>query len=168
MELNELLVELFSRVSEEVHSAVDGLDAEALVTPPLEGANPVGWLVWHLTRIQDDHMADILHEEQLWATGDWADRFGVPADPANTGYGHSWDEVKSIRPENARALIDYYEAVAARTRGFLANLIAADLDQIIDKRWNPPVTLGVRLVSIADDDIQHAGQANYVRGIIKA
>ncbi len=168
MELNELLVELFSRVAEEVHSAVDGLDAVDLVTPPVEGANPVGWLVWHLIRVHDDHMADILDEEQLWVTGDWASRFGVAADPSNTGYGHSWGEVMSLRPESAAALIEYYEAVAARTDEFLATVTASDLDRIVDKRWNPPVTLGVRLVSIADDEIQHAGQANYARGIIKA
>ena len=165
MELNELLVELFSRVSEEVRSAVDGLDADDLMTSPVEGANPIGWLVWHLTRVQDDHIAEILDDEQLWATGNWAGRFGVAADPANTGYGHSWDEVKSIRPESAAALIEYYEAVADRTRKFLVGLTPADLDRIVDRRWNPPVTLGVRLVSIADDDIQHAGAANYVRGI---
>lgn len=168
MELNELLVELFSRVTEEVHSAVDGLDAADLMTPPVEGANPIGWLVWHLIRIQDDHMADILDEDQLWVTGDWASRFGVAADPSNTGYGHSWGEVTSLRPESAEALIEYYEAVAARTEEFLTTVTAPDLDRIVDKRWNPPVTLGVRLVSIADDDIQHAGQANYARGIIKA
>jgi uncharacterized damage-inducible protein DinB len=167
MELNELLVELFSRVTEEVHSAVDGLDAAALMTPPVEGANPVGWLVWHLIRVQDEHMAEILDEEQLWVTGDWAGRFGVAADPSNTGYGHSWDEVMSLRPESAAALIEYYEVVAARTRTFVQTATAPDLDRIVDERWNPPVTLGVRLVSIADDDIQHAGQASYARGLIE-
>jgi hypothetical protein len=101
-------------------------------------------------------------------TGDWANRFGVAADPSNTGYGHSWGEVMSLRPESSDALIEYYEAVAARTDEFLATITASDLDRIVDKRWNPPVTLGVRLVSIADDEIQHAGQANYARGIIKA
>jgi hypothetical protein len=74
----------------------------------------------------------------------------------------------SLRPESSDALIEYYEAVAARTDEFLATVTASDLDRIVDKRWNPPVTLGVRLVSIADDEIQHAGQANYARGIIKA
>ncbi len=72
----------------------------------------------------------------------------------------------SIRPESADALIEYYEAVAARTRELLERTTPKDLDRIVDENWNPPVTLGVRLVSIADDDIQHAGQASYVRGIL--
>jgi hypothetical protein len=44
----------------------------------------------------------------------------------------------------------------------------ADLDRVVDKRWDPPVTLGVRLVSVVDDDAQHVGQAAYVRGLQKA
>ena len=40
-----------------------------------------------------------------------------------------------------------------------------DLDRVIDENWDPPVTLGVRLVSILDDDAQHVGQAAYLRGL---
>jgi len=166
MELHELLVELFDRIDEHVHEAVDGLDPESLVKAPAEGANPIGWLVWHLTRVQDDHVADILGEEQVWVSGDWGSRFGVAADPSNHGYGHSWQDVLSIRPESAEALVEYYQAVAARTRELLERTTPEDLDRIVDENWDPPVTLGVRLVSIADDDIQHAGQASYVRGIL--
>jgi hypothetical protein len=166
MELKDLLGDLFGRIDEHVHEAVDGLDVEALCDPLFPGANPIGWLVWHLTRVQDDHVAEIADQPQLWTSGDWAQRFGVPADPGNTGYGHSNDEVRAIRPESAEALIEYYEAVAARTRELLDRISPSELDRVVDDRWDPPVTLGVRLVSIADDDIQHAGQACYVRGII--
>ncbi len=166
MELHELLIDLFERVDEHVHEAVDGLDADALVTPPEPGANPIGWLVWHLTRVQDHHVGEILDQEQIWISGKFAHRFGVAADPQNTGYGHSWKDVMSIRPESSEALIEYYDEVFARTRTLLETITAKDLDRIVDKRWDPPVTLGVRLISIADDDIQHAGQASYVRGIL--
>ncbi len=103
----------------------------------------------------------------MWIAGDWAQRFGVAPDPDNTGYAHSWDDVVAIRPESAAALIEYYEAVAARTREMLQTTTPQDLDRIVDRRWDPPVTLGVRLVSIADDDIQHTGQACYVRGLLE-
>jgi hypothetical protein len=167
MEPNELLIDLFDRVAENVHDAVDGLDVEALTTPPEPGTNPIAWLIWHLTRVQDDHVADILGEPQLWTTGRWARRFGVAADAGNTGYGHSWKDVMAIKPENAEALIDYYQAVAARTRGLLERTTTKDLDRIVDDRWDPPVTLGVRLISIADDNIQHSGQASYARGMLE-
>ena len=96
----------------------------------------------------------------------WPARFGLESDPDDTGYGHRAEQVAHVRPDGAEVLIGYYEAVAARTAELLAGASAADLDRVVDERWDPPVTLGVRLVSIADDDIQHAGQAAYIRGIL--
>src|SRR6266540_1800915 len=107
-------------------------------------------------------------QDQVWVSGDWARRFGLDADPSNSGYGHSAEQVATVRPESFQVLIDYYDAVAARTRDLLHELTPKDLDQIVDLRWDPPVTLGVRLVSVADDDLQHVGQAAYVRGLLAA
>ncbi|HEX5946723.1 MAG TPA: DUF664 domain-containing protein [Acidimicrobiales bacterium] len=167
MEINELLAELFGRIPAHVRGVVDGLDAEALAATPAPGANSIGWLVWHLTRVQDHHVAELLDEDQVWVTGDWAARVGVAPDPHNTGYGHGPDDVAAIRPDGPDALIGYHEAVAARTGELIRSLSSEDLDRVVDERWDPPVTLGVRLVSIADDDIQHAGQAAYLRGLLE-
>ena len=167
MEINELLAELFGRIPDHVRAAVGGLDADELHARPAPGANSIGWTIWHLTRVQDHHVAELLGEDQLWATGDWAPRFGVGADPANTGYGHSADQVGTIRPRGSEVLLDYYLAVHERTLDLLTRLTSTDLDRVVDERWDPPVTLGVRLVSIADDDIQHAGQARYIRGLLE-
>ena len=166
MNESEAFIELFGRIAEHVHEVVDGLSAEDLTWSPAQGANSIGWLVWHLTRVQDDHVADLLDEEQLWETGPWAPRFGLTPDPGNTGYGHGADDVASVRPDGADVLVAYYDAVAARTSALLGRLTPDDLDRVVDERWDPPVTMGVRLVSIADDDIQHAGQAAYVRGLL--
>lgn len=166
MNVAELLEEVFGRIPDEIRTAIDGLSPDDLTSAPAPGSNTIGWLVWHLTRIQDDHIAELLGREQVWTTGPWPARFGLDSNAADTGYGHNAAEVASVRPESARVLIEYYEAVAARTAELLAGVSAADLDRVVDKRWHPPVTLGVRLVSIADDDIQHAGQAAYVRGLL--
>jgi uncharacterized damage-inducible protein DinB len=166
MDVQELLEELFGRIPEHVRRAVDGLSADDLVVAPSPGANTVGWLVWHLTRVQDHHVSELLGREQVWTTGPWPARFGLAGDPDDTGYGHRAEQVARVRPDSSEALIGYYEAVAARTAELLAEVTVADLDRVVDERWDPPVTLGVRLVSIADDDIQHAGQAAYLRGIL--
>jgi uncharacterized damage-inducible protein DinB len=168
MEVHELLVELFGRVSGHVHGVLADLDTDELLAAPATGTNPIAWLIWHLTRVQDHHMAEIMERDQIWVEGGWARRFGLDPDPQNHGYGHTPAQVASVRPESPTVLITYYDAVAARTREFLDTVTAADLDRVIDRRWDPPVTLGVRLVSIADDDIQHAGQAAYVRGLLHA
>ena len=162
----EAFVELFGRVADHVHEVVEGLDAADLVWSPAPEVNSIGWLVWHLTRVQDHHVAGLLDEQQLWETGPWAPRFGLAPDPRNTGYGHRVDDVASVRPDGADVLVAYYDAVAARTNALQRQLTPDELDRVVDERWDPPVTMGVRLVSIADDDIQHAGQAAYVRGLL--
>ncbi|RFU37177.1 DUF664 domain-containing protein [Actinomadura logoneensis] len=166
MNVNDLFGELYGRIPPLVREAVEGLDQTALATPPDPGANTIGWLVWHLTRVQDAHLAEILDEDQIWTSGDLAARFGLPSDPGFTGYGHTPDEVARVRP-TADVLVEYYDAVHARTAKFLAGLSPDDLDRVVDERWDPPVTLGVRLVSVADDSLQHVGQAAYVRGLLE-
>ena len=168
MNVDDLLTEIYDRLPALVRAAVDGLSPDELRRVPGPGANPVGWLVWHLTRIQDHHVADLLGAEQIWITGGWPVRFGLPADPDDTGYAHGPEQVAAVRPESADALVGYHEAVVGRTRKFLSGLTAADLDRVVDEAWDPPVTLGVRLVSVAEDDLQHVGQASYVRGLIRS
>jgi Protein of unknown function (DUF664) len=166
MDVNDLLIELFDRLPDLVRSTVSGLSSEELWWAPAPGANSIGWLVWHLTRIQDHHVAELVGEDQIWVSGDWADRFGLRAEAQDTGYGHSAEQVAAVRPDRPDVLIEYYTAVAARTRDLLRGLGPGDLDRVVDRRWDPPVTLGVRLVSVANDDVQHVGQAAYVRGLL--
>ncbi|GGK16650.1 hypothetical protein GCM10010124_06600 [Pilimelia terevasa] len=166
MDVAHLLRELYGRLPALVHGAVEGLTPAQLVARPAADANPVGWLGWHLARVQDHHVADLLAEDQVWTEGDQAARFGLPADPENTGYGHTAPEVAEVRPESWQALTGYLGAVSARTDAYLGSLDTGDLDRVVDASWDPPVTLGVRLVSVADDGLQHAGQAAYARGIL--
>ncbi|MGE3619496.1 MAG: DinB family protein [Acidimicrobiia bacterium] len=166
MDVAGLLLELYGRIPPLVDAAVTGLDAEQLTEPPQPGANPVGWLTWHLTRVQDHHVAELLGVPQVWVDGGWAARFGLDPDPDDTGYGHTPAQVAAVRPDGPDAIRQYHDAVDRRTRTMLEGLTPDDLDRIVDRRWDPPVTLGVRLVSIADDSLQHAGQAAYGRGLL--
>ena len=80
-------------------------------------------------------------------------------------YGHSPEEVARVRAP-AELLAGYHAAVADRTAEYVRGLTAADLDRVVDEHWDPPVTLGVRLVSVVGDTTQHLGQAAYVRGLL--
>ena len=162
----DLLVDAFGRVREAVHAAVDNLTEEELAFRVDSDANSIAWLVWHLTRVQDDHVADAAGREQVWASGGWAERFGLPAGSMDTGYGHGSQEVARIRA-GAELLTSYYDAVHEQTIRFVERLTDADLPRVVDTSWDPPVTLAVRLISVADDDLEHAGQAAFVRGIVE-
>ncbi len=167
MRSGEVLADAFNRIRELVHQSVRDLDADDLAFRPEAEANSIAWLVWHLTRIQDDHVAEIAGREQSWIAEGWAARFGMPADPTNTGYGHSTEQVAAVRPGDPRLLAGYHDAVWNRTVDYLATVEANELDRIIDRSYDPPVSAGVRLVSVISDNLQHAGQARYVRGIIE-
>jgi uncharacterized damage-inducible protein DinB len=165
MRSHEVLTDGYGRIREEVHAVLDGISVEDLHARPTPGANSIAWLIWHLTRVQDDHVADAAGREQVWLAKGWAERFGLPLPAADTGYGHSARQVGEVRVASAELLLGYYDAVHEQTLEFLAGLDDKALDAVIDTRWDPPVTLGVRLVSVLSDDLQHAGQAAYVRGL---
>jgi hypothetical protein len=163
----DLLVDAFGRIREEVHRIVGGLTAEQLAFRADAAANSIAWLVWHLTRIQDDHVADAFGTDQVWTSEGWAERFGLPLDPLDTGYGHRPREVAAVRVESGDLLAGYYDAVHRRTIAHVRELTDPNLDRVVDESWDPPVTLGVRLVSVIGDDLQHAGQAAFVRGLVE-
>lgn len=165
MDAIAVLTESYARVPGLARHAVDGLTTEQLAWAPAAGANPIAWLVWHLARGQDAQIAALAGTEQVYLTGDWAAGFGLEPDAHDTGYVHDAAAVRAVRPQSARVLLDYLDAVHEATLAYLSTLIDADLDRVVDETWDPPVTLGARLVSIVDDDVQHAGQAAYVRGL---
>jgi hypothetical protein len=165
MDFNGLLIDAFGRIRDAVHGAVEGSSSEMLAYRPDDDANSIAWLVWHLTRIQDDHVADVAGTEQVWTAAGWVARFGLPFDPADHGYGHTTEQVAALAGASATLLLGYHDAVHAATVGYLATLTTGDLDRIVDERWDPPVSLAVRLVSVVADNLEHAGQAAYVRGV---
>ena len=161
----ELLTDALGRTAEGAEAPVDGLTEDDLAHRPAPNTNSIAWLVWHLTRIQDDHVADVAGSQQVWIEQGYADRFGLPFPDGDAGLGHTTDQVAQVRA-TARLLLDYLRAVHARSVEYVARLEADDLDRVVDERWDPPVTLGVRLVSVVDDCAQHLGQASYVKGLV--
>jgi uncharacterized damage-inducible protein DinB len=166
MTSSELLVDAFGRIRATVHEAVRGLTPEQLAVRLDAEANSIAWLVWHLTRIQDDHIAAAAEIEQVWTSAGWVERFALPFDPRATGYAHSSADVAAVTVASGDLLVGYYDAVHEQTIRFVEPLTDPDLDRIVDESWDPPVTLGVRLVSVINDNDQHAGQAAFVRGIV--
>lgn len=163
----ELLTDAFGRVQEAVHAAVEGLDGAQLTRRIDPAANSIAWLVWHLTRVQDDHVADAAGVEQVWLAEGWAERFGLPFDDAAVGYGQTSEEVGAVRVEDAKLLLDYHDAVHRQSLGYVRDLRDADYDRIVDRSWDPAVSLGVRLISVLQDTLMHVGQAQYVRGVLE-
>ena len=161
----ELLADAFDRIRGVVGRALDGLTDEQLIEQVGPVANSISWLVWHLTRIQDDHVCDVAGIEQAWTAQGWYERFGLPFLVTDHGYGHTEHQVEQVRVPG-ELLRAYHDAVYARTVEYVKAIRDGDLDRVVDTNWDPPVTLGVRLVSVISDSLQHAGQAAYVKGLL--
>ena len=163
----DLLIDAFDRIAQSVRRTLKGIDDETLSGRVDADANSIAWLIWHLTRIQDDHIADVAEREQAWVDAGWRDRFALPFRASDTGYGHSSADVAAVGSASATDLLGYHEEVHGRTVEFLRTVSDDDLARIVDTSWDPPVTLAVRLVSVISDDLQHAGQAAFVRGVLE-
>ncbi|MBC8094066.1 MAG: DinB family protein [Pseudonocardia sp.] len=162
----DVLADAFARVHGSAHAAAADLTPEQLTWRADPDANTIAWLLWHLARVQDDHVAGVADVQQVWTAQGWAARFALPFDVDDIGYGHSGAEVAAVDVDSAKLLTDYVDAVHEQTLRLLRTLTDADLDRVVDAEWDPPVTLGVRLVSVINDDLQHVGQAAFLRGLI--
>ncbi|WP_107771089.1 mycothiol transferase [Nocardioides sediminis] len=164
MDVRELLIDGFGRIDELYDDLADGLDERALHHRPGGTGNPIGWLLWHLARVQDDHVAGLTGEAQVWER--WQERFGLDNGTDDIGFGHTSAQVDAVRIMDPALLVGYHRDVARATSHYLARVDEAELGRVVDRRWDPPVTAGVRLVSIQGDCLQHLGQAAYVKGLL--
>ncbi|CAN5667226.1 DUF664 domain-containing protein [soil metagenome] len=167
MHLNEALAYAIEEIRGLLHDTAQGLDTAALTWRPNTQANPIGWLLWHLTRVQDDHVSQIAGREQVWVADEWAQRFGLSSGAMDTGFGHSPQQVQAVAPDGPRPLLDYQDHVAEAIAEYVAGLEAGDFDRVIDRSYDPPVTVGIRLLSVNSDALQHVGQAAYVKGLFQ-
>jgi len=162
----ELLRDGFIRIEGVLTSAVSGLGPATLEARIDPDANSISWLAWHLTRVQDDHISDVAGTQQVWTAAGWQERFGLPFGSAEFGFGHSTDQVAQVRGLSAEDLLGYHRDVHQATQKYLDTIADADFDRVIDENWDPPVTLGVRLMSVLAEDLQHAGQISYIAGVL--
>lgn len=162
----DLLVDGFGRIHEGVPAVLDGLTPEQLLWRPDRDANHIAWLVWHLSRQQDEQLAHLGGTTSAWRTSSWADRFTLPYQPNTHGYGMTSDEVGAFSLTDPSLLSGYHAEVHELTTRVLGSLAQEAYAKVIDANWNPPVTVAVRIVSVLEDSAKHLGQAEYVRGLV--
>jgi len=168
MKWQDMLIDGYSRVTETLAPALKGLTRPDLDRQPAPDCNSIGWIVWHLIRGQDAQIADLAGKEQVWTRDKWYEKFGRQADPEDTGFGHTSDEVAAFKSPTVKVLMGYYQATFEQTKAYLAGLSLADLDRPLAEPWyKPPPTVGVRIISVMADCLAHSGEVAYLRGLLK-
>jgi len=140
------------------------LSAEQLNAHPAGHPNSIAWLLWHAGREIDVQLAHLSGANEVWES--YRDKFGLGELGDSVGYGHSRDQAHQIRVSDQQLLVDYVQACLQALIEYTGTLSEEDLDEVIDHHWDPPVTRGVRLVSIVDDATQHVAQAAYAAGAV--
>jgi hypothetical protein len=163
----DLLLDGFGRIRDGVPEVVDGLSVEELLWRPDADANHIAWLVWHLARQQDDQVAHLVGEQSAWLGDGWIDRFGLPYPPDVLGFGMRSADVGRFTVADPGLFGEYHGAVHDRTAALLQGLDGEAYARVIDANWDPPVTVGVRVMSVLGDASKHLGQAEYVRGLVE-
>ena len=166
MEWHDLLADGYGRVLEFMENVLRELTQDDLNWQPRQDCNSIGWLAWHLTRQQDAQIASLMGDDQLWTKDGWHSKFHRPPDPEDIGFGHTPEQVSAFESPDVQVLLDYHRAVLERSRQYFLTLSKTDLHRELNEPWFQPLpTVGVRLVSILEDSLLHAGQAAYVRGM---
>lgn len=161
----DILIDLADRPRQSLAHIADRLTPEVLNAHPLGHDNSIAWLLWHTAREADVQLSMLSGAEQVWTAQGFRDRLGLGEAGDGVGYRHTPEQARSVRVEDPAVLVELIGAVTDAMIAYLRTLSDADLGDIIDEAWDPPVTRGQRLVSIVDDASQHVGQAAYVLGM---
>jgi hypothetical protein len=163
----DILADGFERVRTTSRGAGRGLTRATLEAKVDPETNTIAWLLWHIGRGQDAQVSALMGEEQIWTADEFATRFALDLPDDSTGYAHTPDDVSKVSGSDVESYLDYIDAVCDRSINYVGELSDSDFDDIVDERFTPPVTRAVRLFSMISDDLQHAGQAAILRGILE-
>lgn len=167
MEAAGLVLDALGRVREMVRSALKDLSPEELLAPPKPH---IAWLAWHIARVQDANFSGLLERPQLWIADGWHARFNMPADPKDYGSGHRQtpEQVDAFTVTDKKLLLDYHDAVFQQTQSYLSTIANDEINRVLNEpQYQPLPTLGIRLVSVINCNTRHAGQIEYLRGLVK-
>lgn len=165
MKATEVLIDLASRPIDAAERLRPKLSPTTLNAHPQNHDNSVAWLFWHSAREIDAQTADLAGTDQIWHANGFDKRFDLGPASDTIGYGHTAEEARAITTDDADLLLAYLRESTDALVAYVQTLNDADLDDVIDESWDPPVTRGVRIASIIDDAAQHIGPAAYVLGM---
>lgn len=168
MDTKDLALDVLDRVHGVLQRVLRDLGGDELHRLPHPESNSIAWLVWHLTRVQDVSVSGLAEQDQVWVSEGWHATFGMEADLEQDGFGHTPEDVASFRAPSAQALLDYHESVLACSKAYVSGLAPEGFDRELNQpQYQPLPTVGVRLVSVISDNLQHAGQAAYLLGLFQ-
>ena len=165
MDLNEFIVDALEKEQESLSEAVGDLTPEELAWRAGPEANPIGWILWHMLRVEDMWFQFFIQRRnEIWERGSWHEKFGLPT--RDNGFGHTSEQVAGFPALDLQELLRYGEVVRRATLEYLETLSPEDYDAV-PREQRPEMTVGAIFRQIVGELYQHQGHIAYLKGLLR-
>ena len=165
MDLNEFIVDALEKEQESLSEAVGDLTPEELAWRAGPEANPIGWILWHMLRVEDMWFQFFIQRRnEIWERESWHEKFGLPT--RDNGFGHTSEQVAGFPALDLQELLRYGEAVRRATLEYLETLSPEDYDAV-PREQRPEMTVGAIFRQIVGELYQHQGHIAYLKGLLR-
>jgi hypothetical protein len=174
MDIRELITGTFEDYWGRFDRALEGLTSEELAWRPQDDCNPIGFIAWHMARVEDRFLHHFAKgTEEVWVKNAWYAKFGL--DAADHGVRFTLEQVAAFPAISPELLSGYLEDVRRETRTFLQEFQLQDLDVVSGRSpFSPNIPagsdkwpMGHMFRQLFGELNQHLGQVSYVRGMVK-
>ncbi len=165
-EYTATLKSTYDECLEELKNAVDGLSEPETYSQPTPHSNHIGWLVWHMARVEDYWINGVLRDAgQVWNRDGWDEKFGM--DPEDRGAGQTIEEVMAMPHIKLAELLAYFDAVRAETGPVIETLDEETLARKIEHPRFGVITASWLVGHMVVEEAQHTGQVALIRGMMR-
>ena len=163
--LSHFIENTLAREQDFLMEAVQDLTPEELVWRATPEANPIGWMLWHMLRVEDMWIQFYTQfQPELWERDGWNEKFGLSV--RDNGFGHAQEQVTNFPPLDLSELLRYGAAVRAKTLEYLGELQPEDFE-VVPRERRPDFSVASMFRQIIGEFYQHTGQIAYVKGLIR-
>ena len=165
MTLNEFIEDAFNIEHEYLMDALDGLTSDEIIWKPGPGANSIGWILWHMIRVEDMWFQFFIQRQpEIWEKDNWNEKFGLPT--RDNGFGHTPEQVNNFPIYDLTEMLAYGAAVRTATLSYLKSMTADQLD-VVPREARPEMSVGRIFRQVIGEIYQHQGHIAYLKGLLR-
>jgi len=165
MTLNEFIVDAFAKEHGFLSDAVRDLNPDELVWRAGPEANPIGWILWHMLRVEDMWFQFFIQRQpEIWERDGWNEKFGLPS--RDNGFDHTPGQVSDFPAFDLKEMLAYGAAVRAETLSYLKTVTPEQMD-VVPREARPEMSVGRIFRQVVGEIYQHQGHIAYLKGLIR-
>ena len=166
MTLNEFIEDAFNTEREYLIDALGDLTSDELMWRAGPEANPIGWILWHMTRIEDMWFQFFIQRQtEIWERDGWNEKFGLPT--RDNGFQHTLEQVADFPAYDLSEMMRYGEAVRSDTLAYLKTVSSEQMDDV-PREARPEMSVGRIFRQVIGEIYQHQGHIAYLKGLSRA